>query len=155
MTTAPGISVRQVSLSDHAAMVRVTAEASAAPVISPTDRRPFGKARPAVRGLRASIWRSISRFAVIANVRADAIAQALRDEAGRVQLTLHQRPERQAGHCIQELPAAGAEAGNGGPRADAGNPPADAEIGAGDYLIVMGQPGQLRRLEELMEEKVA
>lgn len=35
------------------------------------------------------------------------------------------------------------------------NPPADAEIGAGDYLIVMGQPGQLRRLEELMEEKLA
>lgn len=29
-------------------------------------------------------------------VRADAIAQALRDEAGRVQLTLHQRPERLA-----------------------------------------------------------
>lgn len=35
------------------------------------------------------------------------------------------------------------------------NPPADAEIGAGDFLIVMGQPVQLRRLEELMEEKVA
>ncbi len=35
------------------------------------------------------------------------------------------------------------------------NPPADFEIGAGDYLIVMGQPAQLRRLEELMEEKVA
>ena len=35
------------------------------------------------------------------------------------------------------------------------NPPADAEIGAGDHLIVMGQPAQLRRLEELMEEKVA
>jgi len=34
------------------------------------------------------------------------------------------------------------------------NPPADAEIGAGDYLIVMGQPAQLRRLEELMEEKL-
>lgn len=33
------------------------------------------------------------------------------------------------------------------------NPPADAEIGAGDHLIVMGQPAQLRRLEELMEEK--
>ncbi|WP_022981926.1 LytTR family DNA-binding domain-containing protein [Ideonella sp. B508-1] len=29
-------------------------------------------------------------------VRADAIAQALRDEAGRVQLSLHQRPERLA-----------------------------------------------------------
>lgn len=35
------------------------------------------------------------------------------------------------------------------------NPPADAEIGAGDHLIVMGQPAQLRRLEELMEEKFA
>jgi voltage-gated potassium channel len=35
------------------------------------------------------------------------------------------------------------------------NPPADAEIGAGDHLIVMGQPAQLRRLEELMEEKLA
>jgi voltage-gated potassium channel len=35
------------------------------------------------------------------------------------------------------------------------NPPADAEIGSGDHLIVMGQPAQLRRLEELMEEKVA
>jgi len=35
------------------------------------------------------------------------------------------------------------------------NPPADAEIGSGDYLIVMGPPGQLRRLEELMEEKPA
>lgn len=35
------------------------------------------------------------------------------------------------------------------------NPPADAEIGAGDHLIVMGQPAQLRRLEELMEERVA
>lgn len=35
------------------------------------------------------------------------------------------------------------------------NPPADAEIGAGDHLIVMGPPAQLRRLEEIMEEKVA
>ncbi|MFN0100479.1 MAG: potassium channel family protein [Bryobacteraceae bacterium] len=35
------------------------------------------------------------------------------------------------------------------------NPPADAEIGAGDHLIVMGQPSQLRHLEELMEEKLA
>ena len=35
------------------------------------------------------------------------------------------------------------------------NPPADAEIGGGDHLIVMGQPSQLRRLEELMEEKLA
>lgn len=35
------------------------------------------------------------------------------------------------------------------------NPPADAEIGAGDHLIVMGQPAQLRRLEEIMEEKLA
>ena len=35
------------------------------------------------------------------------------------------------------------------------NPPADAEIGGGDHLIVMGQPAQLRRLEELMEEKIA
>ncbi|HEU0120971.1 MAG TPA: potassium channel protein [Bryobacteraceae bacterium] len=35
------------------------------------------------------------------------------------------------------------------------NPPADAEIGAGDYLIVMGPPAQLRRLEEIMEEKAA
>ncbi|MBI2687208.1 MAG: potassium channel protein [Acidobacteria bacterium] len=35
------------------------------------------------------------------------------------------------------------------------NPPADAEIGSGDHLIVMGQPTQLRRLEELMEEKLA
>ena len=35
------------------------------------------------------------------------------------------------------------------------NPPADAEIGGGDHLIVMGQPAQLRRLEELMEEKTA
>jgi len=35
------------------------------------------------------------------------------------------------------------------------NPPADFEIGAGDFLIVMGQPAQLRHLEELMEEKVA
>jgi voltage-gated potassium channel len=34
------------------------------------------------------------------------------------------------------------------------NPPADAEIGSGDHLIVMGQPAQLRRLEELMEEKI-
>ena len=35
------------------------------------------------------------------------------------------------------------------------NPPAEAEIGAGDHLIVMGQPSQLRRLEELLEEKAA
>jgi voltage-gated potassium channel len=35
------------------------------------------------------------------------------------------------------------------------NPPADAEIGSGDHPIVMGQPAQLRRLEELMEEKAA
>lgn len=35
------------------------------------------------------------------------------------------------------------------------NPPADAEIGSGDHLIVMGQPTQLRRLEELMEERPA
>lgn len=35
------------------------------------------------------------------------------------------------------------------------NPPADAEIAAGDHLIVMGESAQLRRLEELMEEKAA
>jgi len=35
------------------------------------------------------------------------------------------------------------------------NPPAEAEIGSGDHLIVMGQPDQLRRLEELMEERAA
>lgn len=35
------------------------------------------------------------------------------------------------------------------------NPPADAEIGGGDHLIVMGEPAQLRRLEELLEERVA
>jgi len=35
------------------------------------------------------------------------------------------------------------------------NPPAEAEIGAGDYLIVMGPPAQLRKLEELVVEKTA
>jgi voltage-gated potassium channel len=35
------------------------------------------------------------------------------------------------------------------------NPPAEAEIEAGDYLIVMGEPVHLRRLEEIMEEKHA
>lgn len=35
------------------------------------------------------------------------------------------------------------------------NPPADAEIGAGDYLIVMGPPAQLRKLEALVVEKTA
>ena len=35
------------------------------------------------------------------------------------------------------------------------NPPAEAEIGAGDYLIVMGPPAQLRKLEALVVEKTA
>jgi voltage-gated potassium channel len=32
------------------------------------------------------------------------------------------------------------------------NPPADAEIAAGDYLIVMGEPDKLRKLEQLLTE---
>jgi voltage-gated potassium channel len=35
------------------------------------------------------------------------------------------------------------------------NPPADAEIAAGDYLIVMGEPIQLQKLEVMMEERAA
>lgn len=34
------------------------------------------------------------------------------------------------------------------------NPPAEAEIDAGDHLIAMGEPGQLRRLEVLMEDRL-
>jgi uncharacterized protein with PhoU and TrkA domain len=30
------------------------------------------------------------------------------------------------------------------------NPPADAEIAGGDYLIAMGEPDNLRRLEALL-----
>jgi Trk K+ transport system NAD-binding subunit len=32
------------------------------------------------------------------------------------------------------------------------NPPADAQIAGGDYLIVMCEPKNLRRLEKLMTE---
>jgi voltage-gated potassium channel len=32
------------------------------------------------------------------------------------------------------------------------NPPADAVIGRGDYLIAMGEPDNLRRLERLVAE---
>jgi len=32
------------------------------------------------------------------------------------------------------------------------NPPAEAEIGAGDYLIVMGEPHNLRKLESMLAE---
>jgi voltage-gated potassium channel len=32
------------------------------------------------------------------------------------------------------------------------NPPAEAEIQAGDYLIVMGEPGNLRKLEQVLGE---
>jgi len=32
------------------------------------------------------------------------------------------------------------------------NPPAEAEIHAGDYLIVMGEAANLRRLEQVLAE---
>jgi voltage-gated potassium channel len=32
------------------------------------------------------------------------------------------------------------------------NPPADAEIQGGDYLIVMGEPANLRKLDHLLTE---
>ncbi len=67
--TATGASIRQSGFSS-AAEPRKTTSAIPAPVQAErTDTAPVTSSRPAVRGLRASISRSMIRFAAIAKVR--------------------------------------------------------------------------------------
>ncbi len=71
---ATGASTRHRRFSIPAATTMTTAPAAASAVNSQASRIPRGRWRPAVRGLRASMTRSITRLAAMAQVRPPAMA---------------------------------------------------------------------------------